>query len=358
MGCVPATAEDAPTDAQPPGWFKKLDHDSDGTLSAKEAGRFLAALDADKDDKVTVAEAIAYVKRRQADAARKGNRQPRQKMLLNATDFDGRDKTGDGLWVVSIGHSCVIPAIEPCIAISRSAGYENHTHLMQFHGGGGGAAKAQWSYEEDRQQAKPALATGKIDVMTFGHLVTWDGTSVGCDVEDYQRWIEFAMKHNPDIKFYIQDLWPWLADPKGEPNVEFSLEEFEAAMDVSSQSINAVIAQLNKKYPGRVHILPAGLAMTELVRRVSNNELPGVDTVLIGQKEKKEGQRAGLYRDKIHPTGVVATLQGYIYYACLYGENPMDLKTGIFKDEKLDRILREVAWETASQHPRSGVKSK
>ena len=63
----------------------------------------------------------------------------------------------------------------------------------------------------------------------------------------------------------------------------------------------------------------------------------------------------GLYRDKIHPTDVVASLQGYIYYACLYGNNPLKLKQGHYSNDQLDRILREVAWETVTQHPLSGV---
>lgn len=343
---------------EPPGWFKKLDQDGNGRLDAGEAGRFLKAMDADGDQQVTLAEAVAYVKRRQVAAQRKGKRPSGRQMLLKAADFDDREKAGKGLWVVSIGHSCVIPAIEPCIAVSRLAGNPDHLHLMQFSGGAGGAARAQWSYDDQRQQAKLALATGKIDVMTFGHLVTWNGKSVGCDVEDYERWIGLALKHNRNSRFFIQDLWPWLYTAGEQKGTERELDDYVAAMRVSSESINQVVESLDQKFPGRVHILPAGIALTELVRRFHRHELPGVDAVLVGPVQKKQGKKVGLYRDKIHPTQVVAALQGYIYYACLYGKNPRHLASGIYPDEELDKVLREVAWATVKHHPRSGVVSK
>ena len=86
---------------------------------------------------------------------------------------------------------------------------------------------------------------------------------------------------------------------------------------------------------------------------MGKNELPGVGAVSVPPKEA--GERIGLYRDMIHPTNVIATLEGYIYYACLYGKNPAELKTGIYRDESLDRILRDVAWSVVTQHPLSGV---
>ncbi len=356
--CSPVVAEDR-SDAQKamlPGWFTKLDRDGNGVLSAEEAGRFLSAMDSDSNGQVTAAEAIAYVQKRAEAARLKGNRTRRRQMLDKAEQLETLRKSGDGLWVVSIGHSCVIPAIEPCITISRSAGFGNHTHLMQFYGGGGGAAEAQWKREGDQQQAKPALMSGKIDVMTFGHLVDWQGRSVGCNAEDYERWIEFAIRHNPKITFYIQDLWPWLPGPeRGVEMEKFKLKDYEYAMDVSSRSINAVVELLNAKYPGRIHVLPAGLAMTEIVRRVTGNELPGIDAMLVGQKEKQNGLKVGLYRDKIHPTELIAALQGYIYYSCLYRRNPTKLETALYRDKNFDRTLREVAWKMLSEHPASGV---
>jgi len=131
---------------------------------------------------------------------------------------------------------------------------------------------------------------------------------------------------------------------------DFKLSDYEAAMDVSSKSTTDVALELRRKYPGKIHVLPAGQAMTELVRRHTNGKLAGVDAIMV-----MENDRVGLYRDKIHPTQLIAALEGYIYYACLYHKNPTQLDFGIYADSKLDKIIKQVAWETVTAHPLSGV---
>lgn len=350
-------AEDSHADAaKAPAWFSKLDQDGNGSLDREESGRFFEPLNADSDDKVTVAEAVAYMKTRAVERVRAGGRGSGP--IVTSTALASRKKTGNGLWIVSLGHSCVAPAMRPLSRIAPVAGFENHTQVIQIHGGGGGAAKAQWERGKT-EDAKPALASGKIDVLTFGHLVAFNGQTIGCDVEDYERWVELGLKHNPRMKFYIQDLWPWLTDLMPEVSHEtkvedFTLEKYEAALGNVSKSVADTVDELNRKFPGRVSVIPVAPAMVGLVRRVIRNELPGVDAVLVPPGEQGGGA-IGLYRDKIHPTDVIAKLEGYIYFACLYGKNPMELESGIYRDEKLDKILREVAWETVTEHPLSGV---
>ena len=339
--------------AETPEWFSRFDKNNDGVLDENEtSANQRRLLDTDKNGVVTPAEARAYGKRIK-ERKRRGGRQ----IIQKADDLISRKKTGEGLWVVSIGHSCVVPAVEPTIAISRAAGFKNHMHFMQFNGGSGGAPRTQWIYEGRRQQAKPALESKQIDVMTFGHLLDYRGRTIGCAVEDYERWIDFAMKHNPEIKFYIQDLWPWLpGDERTVDMTKFSFEEYAANMKTSTDSLNDVVVALKKTYPDRIHVLPAGQAMTELVRRVSNKEVKGVDAILLGQEQLKAGLKVGLYRDKIHPTNLIASMQGYIYYACLYGKNPVDLEYASYDDRELYRVLREIAWETVIKNPYTGVK--
>ena len=50
------------------------------------------------------------------------------------------------------------------------------------------------------------MPDASFDLVTFGHFMK------GAEVEDYERWIELALKHNPETRFYIQDLWPWTRD--------------------------------------------------------------------------------------------------------------------------------------------------
>jgi len=194
--------------AKAPTWFSKLDKDGNGILEGREAGRLLGSADTNKDGKITLREALAYAESRRSVGRRPKDSQGLGRGLAVQADAfsSGKKIEGKGLWVVSTGHSCVIPAIDPVINIARKAGFENHMHLMQFAGGPGGTAKAQWERAANRQQAKPALLTGKIDVLTFGHLVDFRGRTHGGSLEDYERWIEFALKQNSDTRFLIQNL--------------------------------------------------------------------------------------------------------------------------------------------------------
>ena len=136
--------------AEPPGWFKRLDRDRNGTLNETEASRFFKPMDADGDSKITVDEGIAFMKKRNRGARNKNAPRggERRGPLRSAEETKTRKKTGNGLWVVSIGHSCVVPAVVPFSKIVIGDGYDNHTHLMQFFGAVGGAALAQWKRVE------------------------------------------------------------------------------------------------------------------------------------------------------------------------------------------------------------------
>jgi len=83
-------------------------------------------------------------------------------------------------------------------------------------------------------------------------------------------------------------------------------------------------------------------------------KLPGIDAIHVPRTE--ETDRVGLYRDGIHPSGPVAQLEGYIYFACIYKKNPAEVPGQGVKDAKLDQVLRQVAWKVVTEHPRSGVK--
>ncbi|MEM1297182.1 MAG: hypothetical protein AAGH89_17585, partial [Verrucomicrobiota bacterium] len=319
--------------AEVPGWFAKLDKNEDSLLSQEEAGRFFEPMDADGDGVVTTAEGSIYMANRNLERDPKPDSRGRARSLKFA-DLEGREKTGKGLWVVSIGHSCVVSAIPSTIQVCQANGFPDHTHVMQFFGGGGGAPKAQWERTGDQQDAKPSLETGKIDVMTFGHLVSASGEVVGCELEDYQRWMEFALQHNPEITFLIQDLWPWIdgTDRKADFTT-FNLGDYEAWMEKVTRELGMLVDRLNQLYPGRVRVLPVGPAMVELVKMTLAEELPGVDAVLVPPRDDRG--RVGLYRDMIHPTPVAAAMQGYIYYSVLYNRNPVEVESGLHPNPEL-----------------------
>jgi hypothetical protein len=303
--------------------------------------------DGNGDGVLTLTEARAFQqKRRSSDLQAK---RPAEHDLTKI------EKSGEGLWVASTGHSLVSPALGPFEAAARAAGFDGHRQARQLSGGATGAPRALWQRPETDQTVKHALRTGKVDVLTMGSHYE------GSEVEDFARWIDLALEHNPETSIFIMDAWPRLTDLlKMEGNkaadADATFERYQQAMALVNDRTGKIVDRLNETYPGKVHVIPIGNAMVELVRRQLTGSLPGVDAVLVpGKKGAEPSGRIGLYRDSIHPTNPVATLEGYLYYACVYQKNPAELPKGLYKDLELDRTLREVAWKTVTEHPRSGV---
>ncbi len=311
--------------------FPKADGNGDGVLTLTEARAFLQSR-----------------KRKRAPAA--SRKEP---------DLAAMTKTGNGLWVASTGHSLVAPALGPFEAAARVGGFSGHFQVRQISGGVTGSPRSHWEKPKELQVVKRALMTGKCDVLTMGAHYE------GSEVDDFARWINLGLQHNPDMVFYIQDAWPYLTDLLDEragktADSDATFETYQGKAEQINQWIGETVDQLNQRYPGKVHVIPVADAMLELVRRQLAGDLPGVDALYVPQKkgEKPADGRVGLYRDSIHPTSPVSILEGYLYYACLYKNNPCDLSKELYKDPQLDRILREVAWKTVREHAKSGVKGE
>jgi len=338
--CILACAAAVAFGASALAWAAEATSENNERLKA--ALQKYPAADANKDGVLTLTEAKAHLDARRAKQGggwtNAGNR--------GLAQFKAMEKTDAGLWVASTGHSLVAPAMGPFAAITRDAGYDGHVGVKQISGGATGAPLAQWQRTGDRQIMKPALALGKWDVMTMGTHI------VGSEVEDFGRWIELGLKHNPNMIFYIQDVWPRLTDTVKDG--QFQLESYEEKMDYVNAFVAKRVDALNKQFGNKVFVIPVGNGMRELVRMHEAGNLPGIDAIHVSKNNA--GGRAGLYRDGIHPSGPVAQMEGYIYFACIYKKNPAEVPGQGVKDAQLDKILRQVAWKVVTEHPHSGVK--
>ena len=91
-------------------------------------------------------------------------------------------------------------------------------------------------------------------------------------------------------------------------------------------------------------------------------ELPGVEGLhrFIGKKERS------LWRDKLGHLGPgFERLEGYVFYATLYGKSPELIKDPIkyggnsdYPSTELDQMFRKIAWQAIVNHPHSGVVDK
>jgi hypothetical protein len=102
--------------------------------------------------------------------------------------------------------------------------------------------------------------------------------------------------------------------------------------------------------------------MVLAVQHYRRGELPGVEGIhsLVGKKERS------MWRDMIGHLGPgFDRLEGYVFYATLYGRSPELIEGDIrfggsqgYPSRELDRVFRRIAWQAVVNNPLSGVTDK
>jgi len=271
-------------------------------------------------------------------------------------------KPADGaLRVVGVGHSFMMPGYKTLPLISKGAGMKQplYTHVG---GGMTGSARYKWEQENGIFQfaGKPypkllaSIANAEWEAMMFGPYFNDQPKYYSC-------WFDFCLKHNPEMKFYLSDAWPQLAQLDEKPTSEDYFTD--AVLDQMAQERRAlhaeVIDPLRKAYPERVFILPTSDAMVLAAKHFIRGELPGIDGLhrVIGKQERS------LWKDQLGHLGPgLERLEGYVFYATLYGQSPELIKdtipfggNGNFPNATLDQMFRKIAWQAVVEHPYSGV---
>jgi hypothetical protein len=260
---------------------------------------------------------------------------------------------GNGVRMVSTGHSWVVPAMGTLPKIAAAAGIKGHRQRMHIRGGGNGAADSIWRREigrtgNDRPILIPAIATGKWDVMTWGVYLN-DKT------EYFEQWIALCLEFNPEMEFYLQDAWTGTIDYKNEDKLNFKL--FVMVQAGINARIMQILEPLQKKYPGKVHVIPVGNAMIEMLKLYYDEKLSGIE----GLSSHLCGKKHALWSDGGHLGSYMNWWEGYCYYATIYKKSPelIDARFDVTEyNEQLDKIMRQCAWKAVVNHPLSGITDK
>lgn len=349
--------------------------------------------DANGDGKLTVAEAKAYQRKRvgrnkgvkkqfAVDPGWKLDRFPDDaicykspdeikkiyagKKKPNASAVTAYEKPEDGaLRIVGTGHSFMIPGFETFPRIAKAAGLQQPPLLTHVGGGMTGSARYKWEEENGIFQfdGKPkpkllaSIANAQWDAMMWGPYFN-------DQPEYYECWVEFCLKYNPEMKFYLSDAWPQLDQlpklPKSEDELTY---EVVAKMGASANQIfKRNVDRLNQKFPGRVFIMPTSDAMVLAVREYHAGHLPGIK----GIHRFLGGKQRSLWHDRLGHLGPgLGNLEGYVFYATMYGKSPERIEANVFKSSEdsfpsneLDQTFRRIAWEAVCNHPLSGVTDK
>ncbi|MBI3877221.1 MAG: hypothetical protein HY300_14905 [Verrucomicrobia bacterium] len=245
-------------------------------------------------------------------------------------------------------HSFHIFVAPRLAALAKAAGIEGHVLVGQQMIGGSKVIQ-HWNLPDDKNKAKAALAAGEVDVLTMSpHVYLPD--------EGIDRFVELGAQHNPKMRFLVQHSWTpwdgWVGDEKVANNDERDtrpLDKVRVANKRFRDLLETQITALNKKL-GRdaISIVPVGDAVMKLRELVAAGKAPGL------------AKQTDLFTDQIgHGKAPIIALATYCNFACIYRVSPVGLKDN---DPALDKIspelkplLQQIAWETVSTYPMSGV---
>ena len=269
---------------------------------------------------------------------------------------------GDTLRIVGTGHSFMAPGFQTFPLICQASGF---TQPLYTHTGGGitGSTRYKWEQENGIFQfdGKPqpkllsSIANAKWDAMMWGPYFQ-------DRPEFYSCWIDFCLKYNPGMKFFLSDAWPQLYQLDEVPKSEdfFTEEVFERMGKERTAGYMSLVNTLRESYPNKVFIMPTSDAMVLAAKHYLRGELPGIEGInrVIGKKERS------LWRDQLGHLGPgFERLEGYVFYSTIYGRSPELIEDriayrdkGDFPSDDLDRIFRKIAWQAVAGNALSGVR--
>ena len=254
-----------------------------------------------------------------------------------------------GQRVFTAGHSFHVwmpGGLKEIAANAKVAGHE-HLGLQSI---GGSQVIQQWNLPDEKNTVKPALITGKVQVLTLSPIYLPD--------EGIEKLTKLGLEHNPDMRVTVQEFWlpyddvaSWKNRPKEIDRDSKTIEELRKAHADYFQSMDEHVTALNKQFGKTViSVVPVGQAVLALREKVIKGEVPGVK------------MQSELFTDVLgHPGLQIKALADYCHFAVIYRTNPVGLPVLSFlakqpEAEKLNRLLQDLAWDAVTAHPLSGVR--
>jgi hypothetical protein len=257
-----------------------------------------------------------------------------------------------GQRVFTCGHSFHVWVPGIVADLCKQAGIPNHMQVG-LSSIGGSKVIQHWNIPDEKNKAKAALKTGKVDVLTLSPIFLPDA-----GIEDFTR---LALEHNPDIRILVQPIWlradvyePTMKRPAQVDHNAITIDELRKRHRVYLREMDEHIENLNRKL-GKVVLyeVPAPQAVLALREKIVAGQAPGLN------------KQSDLFTDATgHGTPPLKALVGYCNYAVMYRRSPVGLGVpAILKEAKLgdqegplNQLLQELAWDAVTQLPLSGVR--
>jgi hypothetical protein len=241
---------------------------------------------------------------------------------LDAADEVEQPMLPDGAYGLFIGHSFFVPVAKAFDQIAIDAGFSTHKAEMVFASGARGAPGALWDSERQRQSIEDTLSSGQVQLFA---MTAFGGVKSG--FEDYQRWIDLALQHNPETRFLIAS--PWMA---GGPRMD--TERYEALIEKTGEQLFTVVGQLREAYADtEIVFLNYGKTASIMKAMFEAGELEDIDRLA--------GGRDALFADRAmgHGGPMLTQLSALYWLHELYGPDIDELPTLGYDEADVRRIV-------------------
>lgn len=276
-------------------------------------------------------------------------------ILLQAAALQAKE-TADppkGQHVFSAGHSFHVFMPNILKELTQSAGIKDHVQVGTQSIGGSRVIQ-HWNLPDEKNTVKPALNSGKVDVLTLSPIYLPD--------DGIEKLVQLALEHNPNVHVTLQEFWlPYdvyqLDYQKKRPEQvdrnARKLEDIREAHGKYFADMDAHVKELNDKFGKQaVYVAPVGQAVVALREKIIKGEAYGL------------AQQNDLFSDPIgHATAPLQVLVAYVHFGQIYGRSPVGLpaparfKSAEKYSDALNTLLQQLAWDAVTQHPLSGVKA-
>ncbi|MCX6908607.1 MAG: hypothetical protein NTY01_11260 [Verrucomicrobia bacterium] len=291
------------------------------------------------------------------------------------TKSDAKTPPPKGQRVFTCGHSFHVWVVRILDEMAKAAGIDHEVAGVSSIGGS--RVIQHWDVAEEKNKAKEALRAGKVDVLTLSPI--WlvppkdlkavtpvpgeTRAIIWLPDEGIEKFAKLALEHNPNIRVTVQKYWlpndeyvpvyPLQTKKKVDHDAT-NLAELRKCQAHYDRDVDEYVRAINKRLGKDVIVtVPAGQAVLALREKIVAGKAPGLKT------------QAELFRDSWgHPSAPAQALATYCHFAVIYRRSPvgLPLPTILAKnpawDDKLNRLLQELAWETVCRHPMSGVGAK
>ena len=236
-----------------------------------------------------------------------------------------RSVTKEGARSLFIGHSFFAPVARAFGKLGTENEFSSHRVDIVFSPGASGTPGALWKNQRQKKKIEDKLATGKIDLL---------GMTVGNPkngYQDYQRWIDLALKYNPETKFFIGLCWP-----PGGPKLE--TKNFDKLIEASSARQFALVKKLRKAYPNnRIYFINYGKTASLMKEMYEADKLRDIKQ-LVGRSKQS------LFLDGFmgHGGPMLVELSAQSLLSVLYNFDIDDLEQLSFHEADVAKITKKV----------------